>query len=60
LGEQLVYRGVKDGSIPAIKVGARYVILLEAWERKGATHTPALNDADQWDWDHAEMRQGKR
>ncbi len=36
LGEALVYRSVKDGSIPAIKVGARYVILPEVWERKAA------------------------
>ena len=35
LGERAVYNGIHDGSIPAIKVGNRYVILVDQWIRRG-------------------------
>jgi hypothetical protein len=34
LGEKSVYNGIRDGSIPAIKVGNRFVILIEEWKRR--------------------------
>jgi hypothetical protein len=34
LSENSVYAGCRDGSIPSIKVGNRYVILWQQWEKK--------------------------
>jgi hypothetical protein len=32
LSENSVYRGCRDGSIPSIRVGNRFVILWQQWE----------------------------
>jgi len=34
LSENSVYSACRDGSIPTIKVGNRFVILWEQWEKK--------------------------
>jgi predicted DNA-binding transcriptional regulator AlpA len=34
LSENSVYQGCRDGSIPSIRVGNRFVILWEQWEKK--------------------------
>lgn len=34
VAENLVYRGCRDGSIPCIRLGKRFVILWREWEKK--------------------------
>lgn len=34
LSENSVYQGCRDGSIPCIRIGNRFVILWEQWEKK--------------------------
>ena len=34
LSENSVYQGCRDGSIPCIRIGNRFVILWEKWEKK--------------------------
>ena len=41
LSDNSVYRGCRDGSIPSIRVGNRYVILWEKWEMKA--DSPVIN-----------------
>ena len=36
LSENSVYQACRDGSIPAVRVGNRFVILWEQWERKAS------------------------
>jgi predicted DNA-binding transcriptional regulator AlpA len=33
LSENSVYRGCRDGTIPSIRIGNRFVILWEQWEK---------------------------
>ena len=41
LSDNSVYRGCRDGSIPSVRVGNRYVILWEKWEMKA--EAPVIN-----------------
>ena len=34
VAESLVYKGCRDGSIPCIRLGRRFVILWREWEKK--------------------------
>ena len=36
LSEMSVYRGIRDGTIPAVRVGGRFVVLPEAFEAQVA------------------------
>jgi len=40
VAENLVYRGCRDGSIPCVRLGNRFVILWREWEKLASARAP--------------------